>query len=77
MKLLIYNQNKKKWLNADGSQDYIKSGPTSNRPLFTEYIEGFTFYDTDLKKYIVWNGMEWTNMDGSSLGEQPTQDESL
>lgn len=67
MKLLIYNQNKKKWFNADGSQDYVKSGPTSNRPAFTEYIEGFTFYDTDLKKMILWNGTDWVNMDGTEL----------
>lgn len=67
MKLLIYNQNKKKWLNADGSQDYEKSGPTSNRPTFTEQTEGITFYDTDLKKMILWNGSSWVNMDGTEL----------
>ena len=28
---------------------------------------GYQFYDTTLKKYIVWNGTTWTNMDGSTL----------
>lgn len=28
---------------------------------------GSLFYDTTLKKYIVWNGTEWTNIDGTTL----------
>ena len=24
-------------------------------------------YDTNLKKKIIWNGTEWTNMDGTNL----------
>ena len=39
--------------------------------------EGFEYYDTTLKKKVLWNGTAWVNMDGSSLGEQPTQNESL
>ena len=29
-----------------------------------------------LKKKVLWNGTAWVNMDGTSLGEQPTQDDS-
>lgn len=46
-----------------------KKGTSADRPSIDETQSGFQYYDTDLKKYIVWNGTEWTNMDGSSLGE--------
>lgn len=55
---------------------YLQKGTTANRPSLVSNDSGFKYYDTTLGKYIVWNGTEWTNMDGSSLGEQPTQDES-
>lgn len=29
--------------------------------------EGFEYYDTTLKKKLLWNGTEWVNVDGSSL----------
>lgn len=28
---------------------------------------GFEYYDTTLKKYTLWNGTAWTNLDGTSL----------
>ncbi len=56
---------------------HLQKGGTINRPILDTDETGFQYYDTSLNKYIVWNGTEWTNMDGSSLGEQPTQDESL
>lgn len=46
-----------------------KKGTSANRPSIDETQSGFQYYDTTLKKYIVWNGTEWTNMDGTSLGE--------
>lgn len=55
---------------------HLQKGGTINRPILDTDETGFQYYDTSLNKYIVWNGTEWTNMDGSSLGEQPTQDES-
>lgn len=55
---------------------FIDKGTTSQRPVLSNKDEGVEYYDTSLKKKILWNGIEWTNMDGSSLGEQPTQDES-
>lgn len=47
----------------------INSGETSNRPPANRISLGYIFYDTTLKKSISWNGTEWTNMDGTSLGE--------
>lgn len=55
---------------------HLQKGGTINRPILDTDETGFLFFDTTLKKYIVWNGTGWTNMDGSSLGEQPTQDEN-
>ena len=43
----------------------LKYGTTAQRP--TGVNEGYQYYDTTLKKYIIWNGTEWTNIDGTSL----------
>ena len=37
-----------------------------NRPT-ENLVEGFEYYDSTLKKKILWNGTEWTNLDGSAL----------
>ncbi len=29
--------------------------------------EGLRYYDTTLKKYVLWNGTQWTNLDGTAL----------
>ena len=47
----------------------LQNGATTYRPVLEASETGFLFFDTTLKKYIVWNGTEWTNMDGTSLGE--------
>lgn len=47
-------------------QRYFNIGKTEHRP--SDRGIGTLFYDTTLKKYIVWNGTEWTNMDGTVLG---------
>ena len=66
-------------LNVEQQDDinYNRKQTTINRPTVIPDDAGFKYYDTDIKKYIVWNGTEWTNMDGTSLEEQPTQDERL
>ena len=46
---------------------HLNRGITVNRPSLVSNDSGFKYYDTTLGKYIVWNGTEWTNMDGSSL----------
>lgn len=47
---------------------FLLRGTTADRPILSSENVGFQYYDTDLKKYIVWDGTGWTNMDGSSLG---------
>lgn len=47
--------------------EIIKKGELQERPTLTSSDIGFQYYDTTLKKYIVWNGTEWTNMDGTTL----------
>ena len=69
--------NKIAWVDSsEYDVDLLKIGDSANRPILNNSHTGFQYYDTTLKKYIVWNGTEWTNMDGSSLGEQPTQNEN-
>ena len=48
----------------NGSKDF---GSTSNRPILTEINKGFQYYDSTLKKMILWNGTSWVNLDGSAL----------
>ena len=52
---------------TEGDHILLLKGTTTNRPILSLEKAGFQYYDTTLKKYIVWNGTEWTNMDGSSL----------
>lgn len=42
-------------------------GTSSERPNLTNLDEGFEYYDTTLKKKILWNGSAWVNLDGSEL----------
>ncbi len=45
----------------------ITKGTTDQRPVDTIISEGFQYYDSTLKKMILWNGTTWTNLDGSAL----------
>lgn len=47
-------------------KDYDK-GATNSRPTLTTTDEGFEYYDSTLKKKILWNGTAWVNMDGTEL----------
>lgn len=44
-----------------------KIGNTNNRPNLDANSIGFDYYDTDLKKKILWNGTAWVNIDGTEL----------
>ena len=44
-----------------------KQGTTAERPAMNQNYIGATYYDTTLKKMILWNGKAWTNLDGSAL----------
>lgn len=42
-------------------------GYTNERPVLKVADDGYPFYDRNLSKYIVWNGVDWVNIDGSTL----------
>ena len=68
--LMIYHIGNNTWVDSLGrivNDNYpIKiSGTTEERP--TGIVEGFEYYDSTLKKKILWNGTNWVNLDGSSL----------
>ena len=43
----------------------FKSGSSETRPSCVE--EGFTYFDTTLNQKVLWKGLEWVNVDGTSL----------
>lgn len=53
-------------MNATIIQNYITKGDTNSRPKLQKICSGFQYYDTTLKKYIVWNGTEWVYNNGYS-----------
>ena len=56
------------WISADGFNALLaRKGATEKRPSPNLAGEGYTYYDTTLKKMIVCNGDAWVNMDGSAL----------
>ena len=44
-------------------------GDTKSRPILSIDDEGFEYYDTTLKKKILWNGTAWVNLDGTELAQ--------
>ena len=72
---VLYSERLKRAIMWDGSAfidvlGYLpepNKGTTEARPTLDATQVGFQYYDTTLKKYIVWNGTEWTNMDGTNL----------
>lgn len=55
---------------ANNSYQYssnIDSNKTTDRPNLIQEQKGYLFFDTDLNKYISWNGTAWVNMDGTAL----------
>lgn len=64
-KLMFYNGS---WINIDGHHvDFKTKGSSEERPTPNILEEGDTFFDTSLKKMILWNGTAWVNMDGTTL----------
>lgn len=56
------------WRDALGNNpDLATKGTTNNRPTLSNTDEGFDYYDTTLKKKILWNGTDWVNIDGTEL----------
>ena len=44
-------------------------GDTNCRPILSANDEGYEYYDTTLKKKILWNGTAWVNLDGTELAQ--------
>ena len=67
IKKLLYG-HKGIWRDALGNNpDLATKGITNNRPTLSNKDEGFEYYDTTLKKKILWNGTVWVNLDGTEL----------
>ena len=65
--LLQFN-NETLWIELIENNIEIKRrGTTEERPTLLNSDEGFEYYDSTLKKKILWNGIKWTNMDGTAL----------
>lgn len=68
IKKLLYG-HKGVWKDALGNNpDLATKGTTNNRPTLSNEDAGFEYYDTTLKKKILWNGINWVNVDGTALG---------
>lgn len=64
---LLYG-HKGVWKDALGNNpDLATKGTTNNRPTLSKKDEGYEYYDTTLKKKILWNGINWVNVDGTAL----------
>lgn len=65
-KVYIITYNGKRIENIIDYSNLLK-GTTDNRPILASINEGFEYYDSTLKKKILWNGSSWTNLDGTAL----------
>lgn len=67
LKKLLYGSHGV-WRDALGNNpDLATKGTTNNRPTLLNSDEGFEYYDSTLKKKILWNGINWVNVDGTAL----------
>lgn len=73
--ITIYYKGNDIWVDALGrvvdNNNYpiIIKGTTIQRPTLTSTNDGFEYYDTTLKKKILWNGTAWVNLDGTELAQ--------
>ena len=70
--IIIYYKGNNIWVDSLGrtvTEDYpiLTKGSTEQRPTLTSTDEGYEYYDSTLKKKILWNSTEWTNIDGTAL----------
>lgn len=54
---------------SDKINNLNPKGDTDSRPTLSNTDEGFEYYDTTLKKKILWNGTAWVNLDGTELAQ--------
>lgn len=77
---VAYLYNKAIYIDNDGNYRYPdghlarfnditvrRDGTTKQRPVLDNTFVGFEYYDTTLQKFIMWNGIAWRNLDGSTL----------
>lgn len=64
---VVFDEYESSWIGEDGFTPAVKRGTTLERPTLTASDGGFQYYDTDLNKYICWNGSTWINLDGTAL----------
>lgn len=63
-----YKPTKPNFVDALGFKaNLAHRGTTEQRPTPTASDEGFEYYDSTLKKKILWNGTKWVNIDGTEL----------
>lgn len=62
--LILKNQSKIHYISYNS---YYNKGTSSQRPILKSSDEGSEYYDTTLKKKILWNGTAWVNIDGTEL----------
>ena len=71
-KSLVIGQNGRHILSSSGGasfSDYVKfpTYSSAERPTLSGQV-GAVIYDTTLAKLILYNGTDWVNLDGTSLG---------
>lgn len=78
-----------RWMTSDGAYitdkvTRIKGTTVQREAMSLDYNSyGLRYYDTDLKKYVMFNGWIWTNLDGTNLkqygtfAEKPTDTRSV
>ena len=54
---------------SDKINNLNPKGDTNSRPILSANDEGYEYYDTTLKKKILWNGTAWVNLDGTELAQ--------
>ena len=60
--------SKQQWFQTSLWEEYkinSSKGTTKERPVAPE--EGYEYYDSNLKKKILYNGTSWVNIDGTIL----------
>lgn len=62
--LILKNKSKIHYISYN---NYNNKGTSSQRPILESSDEGSEYYDTTLKKKILWNGTAWVNFDGTEL----------
>lgn len=55
------------WYDSMNYYGHKGKGTTEERPALADTDAGYQYYDTTLKKYILWNGTTWVNLDGTIL----------